>query len=112
RTINVSSSSNGVSMKQQMILKGWRHAPGTFVKVRPCGAAHEGKTYLGLYVGDVALSIGWSSPDVEIRKPRPAMQNPCIWVPDLNEYIFGCESWWGAIETEDDLRQITDADIE
>jgi len=83
-------------MKQDIISKGFGAQPGEFVSVRPCGDEHGNKTYLGIYVGDVNIGI----------------PNPCIWVPDLKEYIFGCESWWGRIKSPEQLRQITDADIE
>ena len=87
-------------MDQKSIVKGWSCDPGSFVSVRPCGDEYEDKTYLGLYVGEVAIGDTMS------------LHNPCIWVPDLKQYIFGCESWWGVIDSEDDLRKITDADIE
>lgn len=38
--------------------------------------------------------------------------NPAIFVFDLNKIIYGCESFWGIIETETDLKQITDQDID
>lgn len=87
-------------MDQQVIEKGWHSEPGTFVSVRPCGDEFKGKTYLGIFVGDVAI-------DATLR-----LHNPCMWVPDLSRYIFGCESWWGVINNEDELKEITDADIE
>jgi len=40
------------------------------------------------------------------------MGNPAMWVPDLNRVVMGWESWWGEIKSEEDLRQISDADIE
>jgi len=33
--------------------------------------------------------------------------NPAIFVFDLNEIIFGYESWWGVIESEKQLKEIT-----
>ena len=87
-------------MDQKSIVKGWSCEPGSFVSVRPCGDEYEDKTYLGLYVGEVAIGGTLS------------MHNPCIWVPDLEQYIFGCESWWGKISTAEDLHKITDEDIE
>jgi hypothetical protein len=33
-------------------------------------------------------------------------------VPDLARVVMGWESWWGEIRTPDDLRQITNADVE
>jgi len=38
--------------------------------------------------------------------------NPAIFLPEFNEIVWGIESWWGVIEKEDDLRQITDKDIQ
>lgn len=38
--------------------------------------------------------------------------NPAIFVPEFNEIIWGIESWWSKIESPDDLKQVTDADIE
>jgi hypothetical protein len=38
--------------------------------------------------------------------------NPAIFVPDLNKVIFGYESWWGEIKSPEELREITDDDIQ
>ena len=37
--------------------------------------------------------------------------NPAIFVFELNKIIYGIESWWGIIETENDLKDISDQDI-
>ncbi|HHV68218.1 MAG TPA: hypothetical protein GXX48_11320 [Ochrobactrum intermedium] len=90
---------------------------GKFVSVRPCGDEYGDKTYLGIYMGDM--------PPLELTiKDRPEhgdkmlcvtrrdfMGNPAIYVPDLHQIIYGAESWWGVIKSPDDLRQISDADI-
>jgi hypothetical protein len=39
------------------------------------------------------------------------MRNPAIYVPALKRLVFGAGSWWGEIKTEDDLKEITDKDI-
>ena len=31
--------------------------------------------------------------------------------PEMGEVVYGCESWWAAIENEDDLKEISDLDI-
>ena len=85
---------------------------GDMVSVRPCGEEYEGKTFFGILLGEMALSV-----DATFNDETGDLQicsnghNPAIFVPDLNKVIYGCESWWGRIENEDDLKEITDADI-
>lgn len=86
---------------------------GSMVSVRPCGKEYEDKTYLGVLLGEIS-----TSPRVEYNKGTGVLNvsfsqhNPAIFVPDINKIIFGYESWWGEIESEEQLHQITDADIE
>ena len=37
--------------------------------------------------------------------------NPAIYVFDLQRIIFGAESWWSIIENQEELKDITDDDI-
>lgn len=37
--------------------------------------------------------------------------NPAIFVFDLNKIVYGMESRWGIIENEEDLKEITNKDI-
>ncbi len=37
--------------------------------------------------------------------------NPAIFVPELKKIIYGCESWWGEIESPEDFKEITSDDI-
>ena len=86
---------------------------GAFVSIRPVDKAHGGKTFLGVYIGDIALStMVQFHPKTSVIEAGHAMHNPAIWVPDLKRIVFGCESWWGVLKTPDDIKQITDADIE
>lgn len=89
---------------------------GDFVAIRPIfadGDPRDGKTYLGVVIGELATSVSMSrkSDDDTIAVVGHSVHNPMIFVPDLKRVVFGYESWWGRIETPDDLRQITDADI-
>lgn len=81
------------------------------VKIRPCGKEYENKTYLGFLIGDVALGSSLSIDDEKIQLVFCGY-NPCIFVPELNKVIYGYESWWGKIENEDDLKDITNDDID
>ncbi len=92
--------------------KGWHHEPNTLVAIRPSAPAYEGKTFLGVYIGNLALSATMEyHRESGVLAYRPSFHNPAIYVPDLNKLIFGCESWWGRIKSEASLKAITDADI-
>ncbi len=85
---------------------------GKFVKIAPCGEEHEGKTYLGLYLGELPVGHSIShNPDTK-ELSVSFNNNPAIFVFDLNKIVYGCESWWGIIENEEDLKEITNEDIE
>ena len=84
---------------------------GKFVKIRPCHDEYKNKTYLGLYLGDMPIGSNISYNEKSKELDISFKTNPAIFVFDLNKIIYGCESWWGIIKKEEDLKQITDADI-
>lgn len=49
--------------------------------IRPCADQYAGKTFAGIYLGEVEAGL-------------PCLI-PAIWVPEINQTILGCESWWG-----------------
>jgi len=85
---------------------------GDLVKVRPASDKYENKTYLGILLGeaDIGLFISHNPESKELRISRH--HNPAIFVPELKEIIYGSESWWGHIKSEEELRAITDDDID
>ena len=82
---------------------------GKLAKVRPCGEEYGGKTYIGIFLGDIP-----HSPHVSHNPQTGALQirahcNPAIFVPTLNKVIFGMESWWSIVRNEKDMdKEITD----
>ena len=80
------------------------------VKVRPCADEFEGKTFLGFYLGDLAMS-----PSAQIKEDHVKVgfgaYNPAIFIPEKMSVVMGCASWWGPIKTEEELKQISDDDI-
>ena len=87
---------------------------GAWVSINPCSKEDnpENKTFLGVYLGDIALSVSFTvEPDEKQLVARFSGHNPAIFVPDLNKVVFGYESWWGEIESPSHLRQITDDTI-
>lgn len=86
---------------------------GGFVAVRPCGKEYNGKTYLGILLGDFPQGVGYrqSNEDPDVIEVRLVHGNPAMYVPSLKKTIFGCESWWHKIKQPEDLKDITDEDI-
>jgi hypothetical protein len=82
------------------------------VRVRPCGAEYTDKTFLGILLGEVSLQACVSyNPQTGVLHASPGMLNPVIFIPSLNRLVFGCESWWGRINSEKDMAEITDETI-
>ena len=80
------------------------------VKVKYC---KDKKTYLGLYLGELPTQISVSHiKDKSTLEIMPSMCNPAILVPKLGKIIFGYESFWSFIKTEDDFEDITEDEIE
>lgn len=89
-----------------------RVSVGDFVQVRPCDPECNNRTYLGIYLGDVALSVGHSYHIASgVLNTRIGYHNPAMYVPSLKRVVLGCGSWWKRISTPDELKSITDQDI-
>lgn len=85
---------------------------GSLVEVAPCGEEYGGKSYLGIYLGQLPISAIISHcRDTGVLSVSP-MDNPAIFVPELKKIIYGCESWWRIIESEADFKGITKDDID
>jgi len=85
---------------------------GHLVAVRPIDEKYGKKTYLGILLGDLPLEA-WVSHNRETKELTIAgFRNPAMFVPELREIIWGVESWWETIETEDQLHQISDDEIQ
>ena len=91
---------------------GIGHTCGALCKIRPCQEEYQGRTYLGIYLGDLPITIVSSYNEENGVLTNRTMKNPAIFVPELKKIIYGMESWWREIESEDDLKEITQEDIE
>jgi len=85
---------------------------GKMVRIRPCAKECEDKTYLGILIGEIASSSKMRILDKDTIQVDFCRHNPAIFVPKLGKVIFGYESWWGVIKTEDDLKSITNKNIQ
>jgi len=84
---------------------------GTPVQVRSCKKEHGDKTYFGILLGDMALSISHSIDKDNIVIAKRTFYNPAIFVPELNDILYGCSSWWRKIENENDLKKLITEDV-
>lgn len=82
-------------------------AQGSYVSVR---LASSKETHLGLYLGDLPISMSAKKDGIDYRVVG-MNANPCIYVFALQQFVYGAESWWGAINGPEDFKQITDTDI-
>ena len=81
---------------------------GKLVRVRLCD---DDKTYLGVYLGELARApMAYTRSDSQ-NLTFSLYQNPALYVPALSRIVWGDESWWSIIESEDDLRDISNDDI-
>lgn len=86
---------------------------GTWVAIRPVNDNPEQKTYLGVYLGALPVKNATTSYHLKTKELSFLVRtNPGIFVPDLNKVVYGYESWWGRIKKPEDLKQITDQDID
>lgn len=91
----------------------WRAKNGDLVRVRPCAEEYGNKTYLGIMIGDVAQGFsGKVDPETKALKIGFSYHNPLIFIPETKTTVTGSGSWWGKIESEDDLKDITNDTIE
>lgn len=108
--LNLNKAKDIAHPENKALQPGWMTKQGCMVKIRPCGAEYKDKTYLGFYIGDVAMGSSVTIKDKKIQLSF-AGHNPAIFVPELRKVIYGCESWWGEIKNESELKDITDNDI-
>ena len=81
---------------------------GKLVRVRLCD---DDKTYLGVYLGELARApMAYTRSDSQ-NLIVSLYQNPALFVPALSRIVWGDESWWSIIESEDDLRNISNDNI-
>ena len=85
---------------------------GDWVKIRPCADEYKDKTYLGIMLGSVPIHCGCSyNPETKVVTLEHSGGNPAMYVFDIKKVVLGCESWWGRIKTPEQLKEITDTDI-
>ncbi|MGN0730362.1 MAG: hypothetical protein ACI4MA_00465 [Treponema sp.] len=101
---------NGIKNKE--VNTNGFYEPGTLCKIRLCGDKYKGKTYLGIYLGDLPIEIITTFKNDTKILENSFLSNPGILVPELKKIVYGCESWWSVIESADDSKELTDEDIE
>ena len=98
----------GISTPKESAFKTVQNS-GELVRVRPCADEYEGKTYLGLYLGDHATGFSFGK-DNENIKFKWSSFNPCIYIFETKTVVHGMGSWWGLVDSEN-IKDITDETI-
>lgn len=80
--------------------------------VQPCDEEYKGKTFVGIFIGELPISILSSFNNETGILTNSTMNNPAILVPKIGKIVFGCNSWWREIESIEDFSNITEEDIE
>lgn len=84
---------------------------GKLVRIRPCDEKYDGKTFLGIFLGNMPIPMYvYYDEDEQLLSIRNT-HNPAIFIPDINEVVFGFESWWSIVKSAEDVKDITDDDI-
>lgn len=78
---------------------------------KPVAVRVKDKTYLGIFIGDLPSRTHISYMAQTGRLSVNVVDNPAMFVPELNRIVFGYESWWKVLESEEDFKDITDSDI-
>ena len=81
------------------------------VRVKPCAEEYGGKTFIGFLVGHAAIGSRITIKDDSLVCDW-AYFNPMIYIPENGCVVFGYESWWGKIDSVDDLKEITNEEID
>lgn len=103
----------GVTFTGKLYHARGRNTPGTLAKVRPCEPEFENKTFLGIYLGDYAQSVGCSrNSTTGVLQVYLEGHNPMIWIPSRQRLVYGRNSFWGRIETVEQLTEISNETID
>lgn len=100
------------SLNLKKIENGEKSQVGKLCKIRPCKENSEKGTYLGIFLGRLPIYLHASFDENTGELACSTIDNPAIYVPELQEIIYGMESWWQFIGGEGELEEITDEDIE
>lgn len=87
------------------------HKCGCFCEVRPCGEEYQGKSFVGVYLGQFPIMIYSSFNKKTGILKNSTLKNPAIFVPKLRKIVYGYESWWRMIQSEEDLNSVMEKDI-
>lgn len=91
---------------------GLFHEIGCLCRIKPVAEEYNGKTFLGIYIGELPIMISSRFSNQTKMLSNTAITNPAIFVPELKKIVFGCESWWSEIRSEEELKEITNEEIQ
>lgn len=80
------------------------------VAVRKAGDKDK-KTYFGIYLGELPYRPQASYDRKTKVLTVSDMINPCIYIPETNEIVYGAESWWKIIWSLEEFEILSDETI-
>lgn len=90
---------------------GLGHKCGTLCEISPCSDEYRGKSFVGIYLGDLPIAISTTFDRKTGILENRTVNNAAIFVPALKKIIYGCESWWRKIKSLEDFKGISEDDI-
>lgn len=99
-------------IENQKIDTSGEYEIGSLCEISPCAKGYEGKSFIGIYLGDLPIGIHTTYDRKSGILNNFAMKNLAIFVPKLKKIVYGMESWWRIIEKSEDFKGISKEDIE
>lgn len=96
---------------EPITVTGIKQEIGCLCKINPCAEEYCGKTYIGIYIGDLPIAIYNSFNKETGVLSNKTMNNPAIYVPEFKKIIYGCESWWQEITSIEELERDSERNI-
>lgn len=83
---------------------------GRLVRIKLCG--NNEKTHLGLFLGDLPIDVTIKHNSASGKLKIGFIENPAIFVFDLNKIAYGVESFWEFIDSAEELKEIDQETID
>jgi hypothetical protein len=79
---------------------------GDLILMKPDNPEYEGKTYLGYFLGEIALGSTVKVDAISITSEFVRF-SPVFYLPEIGRWFFGIDGWWSLIKQEQDFEKIT-----
>ncbi|WP_373261955.1 hypothetical protein [Hungatella hathewayi] len=89
----------------------YKKSVGKIVRIKRCLEETEEKEYLGILLGEMFSCNAVSyKRKTGLLVVNPVL-NPAIYVPELKKIVYGYESWWSFVQSQDEIKSISKDDV-